>query len=81
MDFKTNVLNNAHVLQLFHYEAGLLQNDGIIIYLQIKINSLQLDTSNRTTIGQVSSVFFYLDTDLLGFFLIFVTVRQGTKAF
>jgi hypothetical protein len=39
VDFKTNALNNAHVSQLLHYKAGLLQNDGIIIYMQIKINS------------------------------------------
>jgi hypothetical protein len=30
--FKTNALNNAHGL-LLHYKAGLLQNEGIIIYL------------------------------------------------
>ncbi len=45
---KTNVLNNAHVSQLLHYKAGLLKNDGIIIYLQIKTNSLQMDISHRT---------------------------------
>jgi hypothetical protein len=36
VDFKTNALNNAHVSHLLHNKAGLLQNDGIIIYLQIK---------------------------------------------
>jgi hypothetical protein len=39
VDFKTNALNNAHVSQLLHFLAGLLQNDGIIVYLQIKPNS------------------------------------------
>jgi hypothetical protein len=50
MDFKTNALNNAHVSQLLYYKAGLLQNDGIIICLQIKTNSFQMDkkTQNKT---------------------------------
>jgi hypothetical protein len=39
VDFKTNALNNAHVSQLLYYKAGLLQNNGIIIYLQNKTNS------------------------------------------
>ncbi len=38
VDFKANALNNVHVSQLLHYKAGLLQIDGIIIYLQIKTN-------------------------------------------
>jgi hypothetical protein len=54
VDFQANALNNAHVSQLLHYKAGLLQNDGIIIYLQIKTNSLQMDTRHRTILGQVS---------------------------
>jgi hypothetical protein len=37
MVLKTNVLNNLHVSQLLHYKTGLLQNDGIIIYLQSQI--------------------------------------------
>ncbi len=53
VDFKTNALNNAHVSQLLHYKAGLLHNDGIIIYLQIKTNNSK-DTSHRTILGQVS---------------------------
>jgi hypothetical protein len=53
VDFKTNALNNAHVSQLLHNKAGLLQNDGITIYLQIKTNSWQMDTSHRTILGQV----------------------------
>jgi hypothetical protein len=39
VDFITNASNNAHVSQLLHHKAGLLQNDGIIIYLLIKTNS------------------------------------------
>jgi hypothetical protein len=53
VDFKTNELNNANVSLLFHYKAGLLQNDGIIIHLQIKTNLLQMDTSHRTILGHV----------------------------
>jgi hypothetical protein len=50
VDFKTNALNKAHVLHLLHYKAEKLQNGGIIIYLQIKTNSLQMITSYRTII-------------------------------
>jgi hypothetical protein len=39
VDFKTNALNNAHVSQLVHYKAVLLQNECIIIQLQIKTNT------------------------------------------
>jgi hypothetical protein len=48
VDFKTNALNKAHVLQLLHHKVEKLQNDGIIIYLQIKTNSLQMNKSHRT---------------------------------
>jgi hypothetical protein len=48
VDFKANALNKAHVLQLLHYKAEKLKNGGIIIYLQIKTNSLQMITSHRT---------------------------------
>jgi hypothetical protein len=54
MDFKTNALNNAHVSQLLHYKAGLLQNDRITLYFKIKTNSLQVDTNHRTLLVKVS---------------------------
>ncbi len=63
VDFKTNELNNAHVPLLFYYKAGLLQNDGIIIYLQIKTNSSQMDTSHRTVLdhGSEACTFHYIN--------------------
>jgi hypothetical protein len=54
VDFKTNALNNAHVSQLLHYKAGLLQNDGITLYFKIKTNSLQVGTNHRTLLVKVS---------------------------
>ncbi len=52
VDFNTNALNNAHVSQLLHYKAGVLQNDGITPYFKIIINSLQVDTYHRTLLNR-----------------------------
>jgi hypothetical protein len=46
-DFIINALKKAHVMQLLHYKAEKLQNDSIIIYLQIRTNALQMNTSHR----------------------------------
>ncbi len=79
VDFKTNALNKAHVLQLRHYKAEKLQSDVIIIYLQIKTNSLQMNTSHRTI--YLESVFarkkmiYYKQSRLPAVFLIISSVN------
>jgi hypothetical protein len=35
---ETDAFSNAPVSQLLHYKAGLLQNDCVILYFQIKRN-------------------------------------------
>jgi hypothetical protein len=46
--FQNKCIIYAHVSQLFHFTAGLLKNDGVILYFQIKTNLLQFDASHIT---------------------------------
>jgi hypothetical protein len=62
VDFKTNASNNAHVSQQLHYNAVLLQNDGIIIYVLADQNKLIAKiqvTENNTLPSALSGCTFH----------------------
>jgi hypothetical protein len=65
VDFKTNALNNAHVLQLLHYKAGLLQNDD---YYKLADQNKLTANGYKSHLAKCPKYFsINLDAGLLGF--------------
>jgi hypothetical protein len=77
--FQNKCIKKAHVFQLLHHKAEKLQNDIIIIYLQIKTNSLQMNTSYRTiyleSIFERKKIIYYKQSRVTAVFLIISRVH------